>query len=190
MNSSDLTKIKECIPLYGCLNKVNYTNIIISSVYASFSSNTRQYPSATNPPIYPYNTPVAITYDNKDIGNINIVGSFPSSQIKIPVTGAYKVMFSAQCDTDTGNHYLEIWPVINGTSVPNSNTRIKIQSQEENCLTVEYILSLNENDILQLYMIGDDSTKVYIETYAPASSSTSIAIPRIPSIILTIMRIA
>ncbi len=185
MNSSDLTKIKECIPLYGCLNKVNYTNITISSVYASFSSNTRQTPSATNP----LTIPVAITYDTKDIGNINLVGSFPPSQIKIPVTGVYKVLFSAQCDTSTGNHYLELWPVINGISVPNSNTRIKIQSQEENCLTVEYILSFNENDILQIYMIGD-STNIYIETFAPTSSTTSIAIPRIPSIILTIMRIA
>ncbi len=185
MNSSDLTKIKECIPLYGCFNKVNYTNITISSVYASFSSNTRQYPSDSNPST----NPVAIKYDIKDIGNINPVTSLPSSQIKIPVTGVYKVLFSAQCDTSSGNHYLEIWPVINSTSVPNSNTRIKIQSQEENCLTVEYILSFNENDILELYMIGDNSTNVYIETY-PANNTTTPVIPLIPSIILTIMRIA
>lgn len=186
MNSSDITNLQKYKATYGCFNTTNYTNILISSVYASFISNTRQKPSASSPAT----TPKEITYDLRSIGNIDIVGPYPSSSIKIPVTGVYKVLFSAQCDTDTGNHYLEIWPVINGISVPDSNTRIKIQSQEENCLTVEYILSLNENDILQLYMIGDNSNNVFIETYPPIASSTSISIPRIPSIILTIMRIA
>ncbi len=184
MNSSDLTKIKECIPLYGCLNKVNYTNITISSVYASFSSSLTQTPSTTNPTT----TPIAITYNTKDIGNIDVLGSFPSSQIKIPVTGIYKVLFSAQSTSISGNHYLEIWPVINGISVPNSNTRIKLQNQIENCLTVEYILSFNENDILRIYMIGDSSDAKIIAF--PGNNTTTPIIPNIPSIILTIMRIA
>lgn len=184
MNSSDITNLQKYKASYGCFNTTNYTNILISSVYASFISNTRQTPSTTNPTT----TPKAITYDLRSIGNIDIVGSYPSSSIKIPVTGVYKVLFSAQCDTLSGNHYLEIWPVINGTSVPDSNTRIKMQSQIENCLTVEYILSFNQNHIFQLYMIGD-SSDAFIEVFNGNNTTTPV-IPRIPSIILTIMRIA
>ena len=61
-----------------------------------------------------------------------------NSQIVIPVAGVYRFLFSAQCDSD-GSHYLEIWHVINRTSVPDSLTRISVPSSAESCLTVEYI---------------------------------------------------
>lgn len=171
----------------------------ITPSYASFISMRTQEvlpnPSSPNPP-----NSVAITYDSRTIGTFNVVGGiYPNSQIQIPNTGVYKVLFSAQCDSTSGIHYLEIFPVINGQSVPNSNTRIRIDGPIESCLTVEYFLSFNANDILQLRMTGDrapdpappapPSTYPQIVTISGHPTSTP-PIPAIPSIIVTIQQIA
>lgn len=144
-------------------------------VYASFLSDQTQNATTVNP--------VAITYSERTVGNINLSGAYPNSQIVIPRTGTYKFLFSAQCDSASGTHYLEIFPVVNGTSVPNSNTRIRLSAAVESCLVVEYFLALNKDDILQLYMIGD-STNARI-LYLSRSGGTP-QVPNIPSIIVTI----
>lgn len=82
----------------------------------------------------------------------------------------------------------EIWPVIDDVSVPNSNTRIRLDSQIENCLTVEYFLSMNSNQKLQFYMISDsfDAKLLYLE----GDNSKSPVVPAIPSIIVTMILIS
>jgi hypothetical protein len=84
--------------------------------------------------------------------------------------------------------------VINGTSVPDSNTRIRVDAAVETCLTVEYFLSFNANDILQLRMTGDTTvgaSNARLLTIASVAGipSGAPAIPAVPSIILTIQRI-
>ncbi len=96
-------------------------------------------------------------------------------------------MFSAQAYSSASVHYIEIWPTINGVSVPDANTRTRIPSNTEVCLTVEYFLSFAAGDLLQLYMIGDSVNGYLI--YYTGNPSTTPAIPNIPSIILTVMRI-
>ena len=100
----------------------------------------------------------------------------------------YKVLFSAQCDSSSGPHYLEIFPVVNGISVADSNTRIKLSGAVENCLVVEYFLSFNANDTLQFYMVrtGTGTARILAVTVGTGTPT----IPDIPSIIITIMRIA
>lgn len=150
-----------------------------SPTYGSFISQTTQPTGTTNP--------IPITYDLIETGTIAVVGSFPSSEIVIPATGTYRVFFSAQCDTTSGNHYLEIFPVVNGTSVPNSNTRIAIGNQTETCLAVEYLLPLNANDILELYMFGDSTNARLLAV--PADNTKTPVLPLIPSIIVSVQRI-
>jgi hypothetical protein len=153
----------------------------VSPLYASFFSITTQNATITNP--------VAITYSGRSIGSIDVSGTYPNSIIVIPVAGVYKILFSAQCDVSSGTHYLEIFPVVNGTSVPDSNTRIRLNNATEACLVVEYFLSFNANDKLQLFMIGD-STNVRLLAIPRGGPPTDPDIPDIPSIIVTIMRIA
>jgi hypothetical protein len=149
-------------------------------LYASFESDTSQNATTTDP--------VVITYSQRSIGNIDVSGSsFPNSEIIIPTTGVYKVVFSAQCDSTVGTNYLEIFPVINGTSVPDSNIRIRLTQAIESCLTVEYILSFTANDVLELYMIGETTNVGIIAIIRGTGTPT---IPNIPSIIVTIIRIA
>ncbi len=158
----------------------------LSAVYASFLSTTTQSPSNNNNPL------VAITYSEKTIGNINVSGSYPSSIIIIPTTGVYRILFSAQCSTISGKHSIEIFPVINGIGVPNSNTLIKVEQQSENCLTVEYILELNQNDQFQLYIKGDGTSSASNARilYVAPDLTTTPNTPAIPSIILDIQLIA
>lgn len=154
----------------------------LNTYYGSFISVETQLPTGTT-------TPIDISFNERTIGNIDLSGTTKLSNIIIPENGVYKILFSAQCDSTSGNNnYLEIWPVINGVSVPKSNTRIFLPSNVENCLTVEYLLELNQNDILQLYMIGTANSRLL---YLPGNPATSpVAIPDIPSIIVTIILIS
>lgn len=148
-------------------------------LYGSFLSSTTQPVTTANP--------VAITYSERTLGSINTLnGTYPNSQISIPTTGVYRVMFSAQCDSTSGTHFIEIFPVVNGTSVPDSNTRIRVSSAVESCLTAEYFLSFASGDRLQLFMIGDNTNARLV---AITRSGGTPVIPNIPSIILTIQRI-
>ena len=106
------------IPGTGRVAAVECTGPGVPPLYGSFISSTTQPAGTTNA--------VAITYSERTIGDINVVGgTFPNSEILIPTTGVYRFMFSAQCDSSSGTHYLEIFPVVNGVSVPDSNTRIR-----------------------------------------------------------------
>jgi hypothetical protein len=143
MNSSDLTDLRRSRALLGtgCPGPAGPAGPAgargpgVEPLYASFLSTTTQPATTSNP--------VAITYSERTIGTIDISGNYPNSQIKIPLTGVYRVLFSAQCDSSGGNHWIEIFPVINGTSVPKSNTRARLPANVEVCLVVEYIFVIN-----------------------------------------------
>ena len=154
----------------------------VTPLYGSFISMTTQ-----NAVVSPAS--VAITYSERTIGTIDVFGgTYPNSQIEIPVTGTYKILFSAQCDSVSGTHTLDIFPVVNGLSVPKSNTRIALNSTVEATLTIEYILDFTANQILQFYMTGNN-VDARILAIDLAGVGTPV-IPDIPSIIVTIIRIA
>jgi hypothetical protein len=181
--SSDMTDIRRARALIGagCPGPQGPKgDPAFTPVYASFLSMQTQPAGVANP--------VAITYSEKTIGNMNVLGgTFPNTKVVIPTTGIYRVLFSAQVDSNGGTHYLEIFPVINNQSVPKSNTRIRVGNGVENCLTVEYFLSLNQNDTLELFMIGD-SNNIRLLTL-PENTTYTPDVPSIPSIILTLQRI-
>jgi hypothetical protein len=148
-------------------------------LYGSFISSTTQSAGTTDA--------VAITYSERTLGDINVVGgTYPNSEILIPTTGVYRFIFSAQCDSSSGTHYLEIFPVVNGVSVPDSNTRIRLSAAVESCLTAEYFLSFAQGDKLQLFAFGDSANARILAITRGGGTPT---IPDIPSIILTIQRI-
>lgn len=183
-SSSYLTEVRRCQALLGsCPGPAGPTGPTgpgVSPMYGSFLSDTTQNVTVTNP--------VAITYSERTIGSINVSGgTYPNSVIVIPTAGVYKLLLSAQCDTSSGTHYLEMFPVVNGTSVPASNTRIRLTAATESCLTVEYFLSFNAGDQLQLYMVGDNTNARIVAITRGTGTPT---IPNVPSIIVTIMRIA
>ena len=178
--ASNLIDIRRCRALLSsCPGPAGPAGPGVSPLYASFLSNTTQYATTVNP--------VAITFSERTIGSMDVSGgAYPNSQIIIPTTGVYRVLFSVQCDSSSGQHYLEVFPVVNGTSVPDSNTRIRLNNVTEACLVVEYFLSFNANDALQLFMVADNTN---VRILAITRGTGTPIIPDIPSIIVTIMRI-
>lgn len=160
----------------------NINTIPNISLYGSFISMTTQYPDNLNP----QTTPVTITYSERVAGTINTQGgTYPSGNIVIPIAGTYRILFSVQCYVNNNSHWLEIFPVVNNTPIPKSNTRINLTKQIENCLTVEYFLELGINDVLKFNMIGETSNDPRII----AIPRNPPSIPDIPSIIVNINRI-
>lgn len=155
-----------------------------TAVYGTFISTNSQTVSSIH-------EPTTIYYDSNPIGNINIKNNtYPGTRVVIPTSGVYRVLFSAQCDSVSGNnHLIEIWPVINNTPVPDSNTRIVMNTGAESCLTVEYFLTFAANDELHLNMIGDSKNDCRLAYYPSRTSPLGVTIPAIPSIILNINKI-
>jgi hypothetical protein len=148
-------------------------------LFASFLSMTTQ-----NAVLSPAS--VAITYSERTIGTIDVNGTYPNSQIVIPLAGTYKVVFSAQCDSVSGTHEMEIFPVVGGVSIPKSNTRIQLAGNSETCLTVEYILSFTAaNQPLEFNMTADNTNARIL---AITGGGGTPVIPDTPSIIVTIIQ--
>ncbi len=191
--ASYITELRKCKTLAGCCSGLvgpqGPAGPGVPPLYASFISTAKQsvVRNTANP------NSVAITYTSKAIGGpINVLGPYPSSQIVIPITGVYRVLFSADCDSDGGTHTVEIFPTINGVSVPDSNTRVSVDDVTETALTVEFILSFNANDILELRMTGDNTAtaaNAHLSYTPPIAGIGGPQIPAVPSIILIIQRI-
>jgi hypothetical protein len=150
-------------------------NIIYTPRYGSFYSNVTQ----TNPVA---NTAMAMTFNNTPSANgVSIVSS---SQLTVAKAGVYNIQFSAQCTkTDAGTDYLEIWLSKNGSSVPWTNTRIKLEGSNAYELAAwNFVEALNAGEYVQV-MWG--SSDLNAQLVAIPSASTTMGID-VPSVIVTV----
>jgi len=147
--------------------------------YGSFSSTLNQ-PLAVG-------DPTRLLYDTNDIPPVNIAldAPLPTALVNIQVTGTYKVIASVQFDrTMGGNSDIDLYPVINLTPVPNSATRISINQNREDIMTVEWFLPMAAGDQLEINCFTNDNGNL-------AAAFPSVPpVPAIPSIILTVLLIA
>lgn len=146
--------------------------------YGSFSSTATQgIPAAT---------PTPIGYDTADIPPVGCgcpLGGSPD--ITVLESGVYKVLTSVQIDKTTpGVGDIEMWIEVAGSPVPNSATRIAVNQNIESLMTVEWFVTTQSNDTIQIYL------------QSPVGGFQALAIPSvppvpaIPSIITTIYQIA
>jgi hypothetical protein len=150
-------------------------NIIYTPRYGSFYSNTTQ----TNPVA---NTAMAMTFNNTPSANgVSIVSN---SQLTVAKAGVYNIQFSAQCTkTDAGTDYLEIWLSKNGSSVPWTNTRIKLDgSNAYEVAAWNFVETLNAGEYVQV-MWG--SADLNAQIVAIPSANTIMGID-VPSVIVTV----
>lgn len=147
--------------------------------YGSFSSTQIQAISSVSP------TP--IVYDTQDITPAGITWVGPSASISVDRAGIYKILASVQCDkTGGGTAPLDMWITAHGSAVPNSATRIAINANQETVMTVEWLLSLADTDVITIECFdptGSGDLRLLAVAAAPPA-------PAIPSIITTITRIA
>jgi hypothetical protein len=142
--------------------------------YGQFLDTTTQAAGAIN-------TPTAITYNTTDVSNGVYLGA-PNSRVYVDTPGIYNFIFSIQLDkTAGGTGIFWVWPRLNGTDVPDSNSQVQIQGNNaEQLVTVGYFFDLNAGDYIEFMFAVNDIT-VQIDAF-PASGFY----PSIPSIILTV----
>lgn len=142
--------------------------------YGSFYDTTTQTAAAIN-------TAYAMTFNTTDLSNGVTIGS-PTSRIYVDRSNVYNVQFSAQLDkTAGGAGLIWVWLRKNGTNVPDSAGKIRIQGNNAETLAAwNYIIQLNAGDYIELMWEVDD-TSVQI-LYDPATAVH----PVIPSVILTV----
>jgi hypothetical protein len=150
-------------------------NIIYTPRYGSFYSNVTQ----TNPIA---NTAMAITFNNTP--SANGVSITSSSRLTVDKAGIYNIQFSAQCTkTDAGTDYIEIWLSKNGTSVPWTSTRLRLQgSNVYQVASWNFVETLGASEYVQL-MWG--SADLNAQLVAIPSANTTMGID-VPSVIVTV----
>lgn len=153
--------------------------VVLPVVYGSFSSTqTQDIPVA--------DAGVSLTFDTIDTAQgCSLSGGNPTPKVEVSVNGVYRVLYSIQVNRNGGGvQSLFAYPIVNATPVPNSTTKMALNGNQEDCLTVEYILNLSANDLLMVHCWSGTAGQ-----QALAIPSTD-DYPAVPSIILTLNRIA
>jgi hypothetical protein len=143
--------------------------------YGAFYSTITQSGSA--------NVSQSMSYNNTDYAaGVSIVNG---SQITLENVGVYNIQFSAQIvDTGGGDSTIRIWLKKNGTNVPNTSTKIFLQSNKELVAAWNWIVpATSPNDYYVIAWQTTDNDAHIL--YEPASGNY----PAIPSIILTVTQV-
>jgi len=137
------------------------------------------------------NTPLTMSYSTTDFsyGGITISGSY-SDKIKISNGGIYNIQFSAQTTKTSGTSTtFYIWLAKNGTEVPSSNTGVTLAggSNDVAIPAWNFYVSASAGDYYQLMFAVTHNNGVI--QYLP-SGSVGLTGPAVPSVLLTVNRIA
>jgi len=109
-----------------------------------------------------------------------------NSRVLFSTAGVYNIQFSAQvAKTDSGNDTIYVWFRKNGVDVPDSNTVVNINGNNEtHLLSWNFIFDLNANDYIQIMWKSADT-----DLFLQANTGVS-GMPDIPSVIITAQNVA
>lgn len=146
-------------------------------VHGSFYSTVQQNNAGA--------TTVNLMTVNKVATAYGTVVTPPGSRVYVAETGVYNVQFSAQFDKSAGSGAdIYIWLRINGSDVPHSASKVRIQgSASELVAAWNFLIVLQANNYVEFAWASSD-TNVHISAVAAVTGPP--AIPEIPSVILTI----
>lgn len=153
--------------------------------YGVFSDTATKTPAA----IY---TPYAITFNTTDFAKGFSRGT-PTSRIVASASGLYNFQFSVQLSSGSSSaKKIWIWPRVNGTDVPNSNSEVTVSANNAaEVVGWNWALSLNANDYFEIMYAVDDTNVQIVATAATtgAVGTATFARPAVPSIILTVTQV-
>ena len=127
------------------------------------------------------NTAYAITLDNTSLTQGVSIGT-PTSRVYVDRTGSYNIQFSLQLvSTNAASKDVYIWADVNGTSVPNSATKLTMSGSSNSYVAAwNFVIRMSAGDYFRL-MWSTSNTNVQI-----AAVAASAPVPAIPSVILTV----
>jgi hypothetical protein len=127
------------------------------------------------------NTAYAITLNNTSLAQGVSIGT-PTSRVYVDRTGSYNIQFSLQLvSTNAASKDVYIWADVNGTSVPNSATKLTMSGSSNSYVAAwNFVIRMSAGDYFRL-MWSTSNTNVQI-----AAVAASAPVPAIPSVILTV----
>jgi hypothetical protein len=127
------------------------------------------------------NTAYAITLNNTSLTQGVSLGT-PTSRVYVDRTGSYNIQFSLQLvSTNAASKDVYIWADVNGTSVPNSATKLTMSGSSNSYVAAwNFVIRMSAGDYFRL-MWSTSNTNVQI-----AAVAASAPVPAIPSVILTV----
>ena len=112
------------------------------------------------------------------------------SKIYVKQPGDYMVTFSAICNTTTGsNKNMSRWFRKNGNDIANSNTALRITSNNPQVMAVTFIYTLAIGDYIELVFAGETTSCQLLATPAVVAPSTPVQ-PAVPSIVLAMVQVS
>jgi len=126
-------------------------------------------------------TAYAITLNNTSLTQGVSIGT-PTSRVYVDRTGSYNIQFSLQLvSTNAASKDVYIWADVNGTSVPNSATKLTMSGSSNSYVAAwNFVIRMSAGDYFRL-MWSTSNTNVQI-----AAVAASAPVPAIPSVILTV----
>jgi hypothetical protein len=127
------------------------------------------------------NTAYAITFNNTSLAQGVSIGT-PTSRVYVDRTGSYNIQFSLQLvSTNAASKDVYIWADVNGTSVPESATKLTMSGSSNAYVAAwNFVIRMSAGDYFRL-MWSTTNTNVQITRIA-----ASAPVPAIPSVILTV----
>jgi hypothetical protein len=123
----------------------------------------------------------SVTYNNT--GTSYGVTLASSSRLTVANAGVYSITFSAQLKELGGTDTIYLWLKKNGTNVADTGTKTVVRNNDENIMTVEYIVEAAANDY---YEIVFQNVNGHAQLFYEAASGN---IPATPSIITTVKQV-
>jgi hypothetical protein len=127
------------------------------------------------------NTAYAITLNSTSLTQGVNIGT-PTSRVYVDRTGSYNIQFSLQLvSTNAASKDVYIWADVNGTSVPESATKLTMSGSSNAYVAAwNFVIRMSAGDYFRL-MWSTTNTNVQITRIA-----ASAPVPAIPSVILTV----
>lgn len=147
-----------------------------SGFYGSFYSTQTQTATTAN-------AGTAMTFNNT--AEANQVAIANNSQITIKNRGTYNIQFSCQIDQSSGSpHYIWIWFRKNGVDIPDSASKISLQSAKAELIPAwNFIVSVLGGDYIEImWAVEDTSVQLLYEAatgFCPAIPSTIVTVTSI-----------
>ena len=126
----------------------------------------------------------AIAFEEDDDVHGFTHSSTDNTKVFATIDGSYLITVSgiASLANLPADKHLEIWPAIDGTAVPDANTRVQIPSiNTEITVAVCFILDLDAGHYFEMMTWGDDTDCQWLAT----AVGTSPDRPATPSVIMT-----
>lgn len=130
--------------------------------------------------------PITLNSEPVKVGLVHST-SVESSKIKMTTAGTYLITYTAVCDSNANAKRLSIWIAVDGEDLAESTTIVQMANSSTETINVaSFILTVTENQYIELMMYGDDTGNRLLYT---AATSGPPPRPACPSMLVTINKI-